>query len=345
VREVVIPPTLEGFRDAARRLIGAGVPPEDVVWRERDAPAAPGLFDAPSPEPPHPGPELMVPRPFVALAGAVVPRRDPERWRLLYSVLWRIARGDRDLMLRRDDPDLQRLRRLADAPDGSPSASPPGGERGSGSGSGSPAAHGAAPFVPATADLGELARAAASCRGCDLYRDATQTVFGKGPASARAVLVGEQPGDQEDLQGAPFVGPAGAVLDRALAEADLPRDQVYVTNAVKHFKFVRTPKRRLHQTPNSAEIGACRPWLLAELAILEPRVLVCLGASASKALLGDAFRITRDRGRFVEASYAPRVLATYHPSAVLRAEDPAGEKRIYDLLVTDLRLARSAIPG
>jgi uracil-DNA glycosylase family protein len=159
------------------------------------------------------------------------------------------------------------------------------------------------------------------------------------------VLVGEQPGDQEDLQGAPFVGPAGAVLDRALADAELPRDQVYVTNAVKHFKFVRTPKRRLHQTPNSAEIGACRPWLLAELAILEPRVLVCLGASASKALLGDAFRITRDRGRFVEASYAPRVLATYHPSAVLRAEDPAGEKRIYDLLVTDLRLAKSAIAG
>jgi DNA polymerase len=201
--------------------------------------------------------------------------------------------------------------------------------------------------VPATSDLSELARAAASCRGCDLYRDATQTVVGKGPATARAVLVGEQPGDQEDLQGAPFVGPAGAVLDRALGEAGLPRAEVYVTNAVKHFKFVRTPKRRLHQTPNSAEIGACRPWLLAELALLEPRVLVCLGASASKALLGDSFRITRDRGRFLGAgsAYAPRVMATYHPSAVLRAEDPAGEKRIYELLVSDLRLAASAIAG
>jgi DNA polymerase len=263
-------------------------------------------------------------------------------------VLWRIAAGDRDLMLRRDDPELQRLRRLADAP-GAPAATE-GAARGAdvaaGSGEdGQDSGHGAAPFVPATSDLGELARAAAACRGCDLFRDATQTVFGKGPATARAVLVGEQPGDQEDLQGAPFVGPAGAVLDRALVDAGLPREEVYVTNAVKHFKFVRTPKRRLHQTPNSAEIGACRPWLLAELSILEPRVLVCLGASASKALLGDAFRITRDRGRFLETStaYAPRVLATYHPSAVLRAEDPAGEKRIYDMLVSDLRLAKSAI--
>jgi DNA polymerase len=245
-------------------------------------------------------------------------------------------------MLRRDDPDLQRLRRMADAAPAVPAA--PSDAAGPGAAGEENSGHGAAPFVPATSDMGELARAATSCRGCDLYRDATQTVFGKGPSTARAVLVGEQPGDQEDLQGAPFVGPAGAVLDRALAEAGLLRGEVYVTNAVKHFKFVRTPKRRLHQTPNSAEIGACRPWLLAELAILEPRVLVCLGASASKALLGDAFRITRDRGRFLESSYAPRVMATYHPSAVLRAEDPAGEKRIYDMLVSDLRLAKSAIP-
>jgi len=343
VREVLIPPTLDGFRDAARRLIAEGVAPGEVLWRERDAAAPRGLFDAPDPEPPPPapgsGPELMVPRPFAALAAAVVPRRDPERWALLYSVLWRIAGGDRDLMLRRDDPDLQRLRRLADAP----------GEMPAGGAAlrvaEAETEQGAAPFVPVTGDLAELARAAASCRGCDLYRDATQTVFGKGPPGARAVLVGEQPGDQEDLQGAPFVGPAGAVLDRALAEAGLPRADVYVTNAVKHFKFVRTAKRRLHQTPNAAEIGACRPWLHAELSILMPRVLVCLGASASKALLGDSFRITRDRGRFLEASYAPRVLATYHPSAVLRAEDSAGEKRIYDLLVSDLRLAASAAAG
>jgi len=342
VREIVIPPTLEAFRDAARRLIAEGIPPAEVLWRERSAPEPRGLFDVPEAGPPPvSGPELMVPRPFAALASAVVPKRDPDRWRLLYSVLWRIALGDRDLMLRRDDPDLQRLRRLADAP---PEAAAPRSAPGAADADGEDG-HGAAPFVPATSDLVELARAAASCRGCDLYRDATQTVFGKGPSTARAVLVGEQPGDQEDLQGAPFVGPAGAVLDRALAEAGLPRADVYVTNAVKHFKFVRTPKRRLHQTPNSAEIGACRPWLLAELAILEPRVLVCLGASASKALLGDAFRITRDRGRFLDSGYAPRVMATYHPSAVLRAEDAAGEKRIYDLLVSDLRLAASAVAG
>jgi DNA polymerase len=157
------------------------------------------------------------------------------------------------------------------------------------------------------------------------------------------VLVGEQPGDQEDLQGAPFVGPAGEVLDRALGDAALPRETVYVTNAVKHFKFVRTPKRRIHQTPNSAEIGACRPWLEAELAILRPRVLVCLGASASKALLGPDFRITRDRGRFLQGRWAPKLLATYHPSAVLRAEDEAGQKRIYDLIVADLKLAAGAL--
>ena len=199
--------------------------------------------------------------------------------------------------------------------------------------------------MPATDDLEELSRAAKACRGCDLYRDATQTVFGQGPKSAKAALVGEQPGDQEDIQGAPFVGPAGAVLDRALTEAGLPRTEVWVTNAVKHFKFVRTPKRRLHQTPNSAEIEACRPWLAEEIRILRPKVLVCLGASASKALLGPQFRITRDRGRFLESSWAPKVLATYHPSAVLRAEDPASEARIYGLIVEDLKLAAEAIRG
>jgi len=204
---------------------------------------------------------------------------------------------------------------------------------------------GARPFVPATEDLEELSRAAKACRGCDLCRDATQTVFGQGPKSAKAALVGEQPGDQEDIQGAPFVGPAGAVLDRALTEAGLPRTEVWVTNAVKHFKFVRTPKRRLHQTPNSAEIEACRPWLAQEIRILRPRVLVCLGASASKALLGPQFRITRDRGRFLQSSWAPKVLATYHPSAVLRAEDPVSEARIYGLIVEDLKLAAGAIRG
>jgi uracil-DNA glycosylase family protein len=331
MRQVTIRPTLEDWRRAARRLIDERVPPEEVHWREAEEKrvAPPGLFDPPEPaavpEPePQGAPELRVPRAFLSLAQTAAASRDPDRWRLLYSVLWRIAAGDRDLLLRRDDADLRRLRDLADAaPTGS--------------------AGGAQPFVPPTSDLRKLAAAAASCQGCDLYRHATQTVFGRGPASARAVLVGEAPGDQEDLQGAPFVGPAGEVLDRALAAAGLPREELYVTNAVKHFKFVRTPKRRIHQTPNSAEMEACRPWLAAELSALSPRVLVCLGATASKALLGPGFRLMKERGRFLDSTLAPRVLATFHPSAVLRAEDEAGRSRVYETLVADLKLAAGVL--
>jgi len=333
VRVVTIPPTLEGWRGAARGLIEEGLEPADVLWRE--APASkgePGLFDAPPASEPAAAESaaspLKVPRAFLELAAAASFHRDPNRWELLYRILHRLSRGERGLLESSEDPDVERLRRLAAEARATGDA---------------PAAEGAAPFVPRTADLSELARAASGCRGCDLYRDATQTVFGKGPASARAVLVGEQPGDQEDLQGAPFVGPAGEVLDRALVEAGLPRDGVYVTNAVKHFKFIRTPKRRIHQTPNASEIGACRPWLEAELAILRPRVLVCLGASASKALLGADFRLTRDRGKFLESRWAPKLLATYHPSAVLRAEDDAGQQRIYGFLVADLKLAAEAL--
>jgi len=330
VKTVVIPPTFEGWRDAARRLIADDVSPADVDWREETPGAAsmsaPGLFDvvpaAPS--------AFRVPRAFLQLAGGAASHPDPTRWKILYAVLFRLAHGEPDLLASSQDADVNTLRRLAaEARDAVAVASP----------------GGAAPFVPATEDLDELSRAAKSCRGCDLYRDATQTVFGQGPKSAKAALVGEQPGDQEDIQGAPFVGPAGAVLDRALTEAGLPRTTVWVTNAVKHFKFVRTPKRRLHQTPNSAEIGACRPWLAEEIRILQPEVLVCLGASASKALLGAQFRITRDRGRFLESRWAPKVLATYHPSAVLRAEDPASEARIYGLIVEDLKLAAKAVRG
>ena len=203
---------------------------------------------------------------------------------------------------------------------------------------------GAGPFVPSleSATLGDLAAAAARCTGCDLYRHASRTVFGKGPADARVAMVGEQPGDQEDRQGAPFVGPAGEVFDRALAEAGLPRERLYVTNAVKHFKFVARGKRRIHQTPAAADIAACRPWVEAELALLEPEILVCLGATASRALLGPAFRLMRDRGRFVDSPWAPRTIATLHPSAVLRGEDEAAQGRLYALLRDDLRLvARS----
>ena len=304
-----------------------GVAPQEVVWRQpAEAPAAPTLFDAPAAteEPPAREPaapsDLIVPRAFVELARAVATHPDPGRWGLLYSVLYRLARGDKDLMLRRGDPDLERLRRLAE--EAPPMTSAPG----------------AAAFVPKTFDLEELRRASSACQGCDLYRHATQTVFGRGPASARAVFVGEAPGDQEDIQGAPFVGPAGEVFDRALVEAAIPREEVYVTNVVKHFKFVPTGKRRIHQTPGTVEIGACRPWLEAELAAIRPKILVCLGATASKALLGPGFRIMKERGRILKTPWAPKLLATLHPSAVLRAEDTAGQERLYGFLVTDLKL-------
>jgi DNA polymerase len=204
---------------------------------------------------------------------------------------------------------------------------------------------GARQFVPKDADsLEELRAAAESCQGCDLYRDATQTVFGKGPQTARAILVGECPGDQEDIQGAPFVGPAGDVLSRALVDADLPRADVYVTNVVKHFKFIRTPKRRIHQTPGTVEVGACRPWLEAELALIRPEMLVCLGGTAAKALLGPDFRIMKQRGQILTGTgWAPKAMATLHPSAVLRAEDSAGQERLYGMLVSDLRLVRREV--
>jgi DNA polymerase len=328
VREVVVS-SFESWRAAARRLLAQGVAPQDVVWRELEKPREnPTLFDAPAAtdvteEPSSPS-DLLVPRAFLELARAVAPHPDPERWGLLYSVLFRIAGGDRDLMLRRGEPELARLRRLAEE---APAASAPG----------------AGSFVPKTHDLEELRRAAASCQGCDLYRNATQTVFGVGPASAKAVLVGEQPGDQEDIQGAPFVGPAGEVLDRALAEARIPREDVYVTNVVKHFKFVQTAKRRIHQTPGTVEIGACRPWLEAELAAIRPEILVCLGATASKALLGADFRLMKERGRILKTPWAPKLLATLHPSAVLRAEDAPGQQRLYGFLLTDLKLVASEL--
>jgi uracil-DNA glycosylase family protein len=180
----------------------------------------------------------------------------------------------------------------------------------------------AEPFLPERRSLKALREASASCRGCPLHADATQTVFGAGRASARMVLVGEQPGDREDREGKPFVGPAGRVLDEALVEAGIERSEVYVTNAVKHFKWRQgRGKRRLHQRPAMEEIHACRPWLEAELAAIAPELVIGLGATAARALLGTAFRVTRDRGTFVESDLAPLVTATVHPSSLLRIDD------------------------
>ena len=198
-------------------------------------------------------------------------------------------------------------------------------------------------FIPSRASLAGLRKAARGCTACPLYKIGTQTVFGEGPGTARLMLIGEQPGDIEDQTGRPFVGPAGKLLDRALADAGLDRAQVYVTNVVKHFKWVQRGKRRIHKRPGSLEIVACRPWLEAEIALTEPQVIVCLGATASQALLGRSFRLTQERGRFVPSPLAPFVTATVHPSALLRQPDAESRRREYAVFVKDLRLAAGAI--
>ncbi len=197
----------------------------------------------------------------------------------------------------------------------------------------------------AGADLTRLAQLAAGCRACDLWRRGTQTVFGTGRHEARVMLVGEQPGDREDLAGLPFVGPAGQMLDRALADAGIDRERAFVTNVVKHFKWRPSGKRRLHERPNRAEVRACAPWLEAELALVRPDALVLLGATAAQALLGSSFRVTEHAGQAVESALAPFVIATLHPSAILRSRDASEREASYARLIDDLRLAAAALAG
>jgi uracil-DNA glycosylase family protein len=321
MRTVEIEPTFESWQAAARSLLRDSVPPTDVRWRETAKGAQPSLIaEAAAP----PG-VVKVPPQFLDVARRAAAASDPARWQLLYETLWRVVHENHDLLTDKRDPAIRRLAALA----ASPGVGPTGSES-------------AAPFVPAGAGVAELREAAARCTGCDLYRHATQTVFGLGAPRARIVMVGEQPGDQEDRQGAPFVGPAGEVLDRALAEVGIDRQSVYVTNAVKHFKFEMRGKRRIHQTPRANEIAACRPWLEAELAAINPAILVCLGATAARAIFGDSFRITKDRGRFAPTRWTPKTIATYHPSAVLRGQDEAEQARLYALLVEDLRTVAGA---
>ena len=201
---------------------------------------------------------------------------------------------------------------------------------------------GARRFAPASANptLPQLRAAATTCRGCDLYRNATQTVFGEGPRSARIMFVGEQPGDLEDQEGRPFVGPAGKLLAKALAEAGMTRKSVYLTNVVKHFKWKPRGKRRIHSKPSGYQIEACRPWLELELSAVRPRAIVLLGATAAQSLLGRAFRVTRERGKPIEGTpWAPVVVATMHPSSVLRAPDDERRHEQYGWLVSDLKVA------
>jgi uracil-DNA glycosylase family protein len=198
---------------------------------------------------------------------------------------------------------------------------------------------------PDTSSLVEMREASRECTACHLYKRATQTVFGEGPKSAPIMLVGEQPGDYEDVAGKPFVGPAGKIMDQALEEAGIDRKEVYVTNAVKHFKWEPRGKRRIHQKPNSREIAACRPWLEAELRLVKPKLLVCLGATAAQAIFGPSFRVTRERGKVLSSKFAPRVLTTVHPSSLLRQPDEESRQREYERFVIDLRAALKAASG
>lgn len=194
----------------------------------------------------------------------------------------------------------------------------------------------AAELIPARPSLPRMREAAAGCRACELWRSGTQTVFGEGTRNAEVMLVGEQPGDREDREGRPFVGPAGRVLDEALAAAGIDRRKAYVTNVVKHFRWRPSGKRRLHQTPRANQIEACRPWLEAELQVVRPKGLVCLGATAAKGLLGSSFRISRDRGQPVESDLAPVVIATAHPSSILRLRDEDERRMAREELIADL---------
>ncbi|HTK86854.1 MAG TPA: UdgX family uracil-DNA binding protein [Nitrospiraceae bacterium] len=201
-------------------------------------------------------------------------------------------------------------------------------------------ARSAADFIPSAPTLPNLRQAAKDCTGCDLYQRATQTVFGEGAAHAKIVFVGEQPGDQEDLQGHPFVGPAGRLLDKALVEAGIARDDVYITNAVKHFKWEPQGKRRKHKRPSAGEVGACRPWLASELNVIHPRVLVCLGATAAQSVFGKVIRINETRGQFMNTPWAPATFVTIHPSSIFRHRERVQQEAEYRQFVKDLTLVR-----
>ncbi len=466
--EVRLEGNFADWQKHARQLLLSQVPPDQIIWREEDEPQT-SLFSRENEEtlPPsrprehdHPKPVIKVSAPFISLAKKVAYHRDPLKWPVLYSVLWRITHENDDLLKVQTDGEVIQLLRMRDqvahdehhmhafvrfrkivrdgnevylawykpdhkivrlaAPffrerfasmrwsiltpdesmhwDGCRLLFTPGVERCPVDSqdeteqlwnlyykttfnparvnlklmrSHVPVRHwdqmpelaamastvsqagqrveqmlttqtglpGAQQFIPPTRTLSAMHQAVRACHGCELHKYATQAVFGEGPANARIMLVGEQPGEKEDLAGRPFVGPAGEVFDRALRDANLDRALVYVTNVVKHFAFVERGKRRLHRTPRYSEIVACRPWLEAELDQVRPQLLVCLGASAAKALFGSQFRLTEQRGRMLPSKFCEKTLVTYHPSAVLRAESPASGDRLFRLLVEDLRIA------
>ncbi len=309
MREVRIDPTFESWQSAARSLLREGIPPAEVEWNDGTMIQS-SLLTLSAPVAAEPVSEYRVPARFIELAHRAAGHQDPQRWAVLYRILWRIVRENHELLSLEHDRDVSRFLQLSEPT--------------------------ARPFVPQAQSVDALRDAVKDCRGCELYKYATQAVFSRGPESAQIALVGEVPGDQEDLRGAPFVGPAGEVLDRALAEVRLRREELYVTNAVKHFKFERVGKRRIHKTPSPIEVAACQPWLEAEMALVRPQIVVCLGATAARSMLGDQFRLMKQHGQWMETRWAPRTMATIHPSAVLRGDDPPAQERNYAILVEDL---------
>ena len=337
-----------GWRAAARTLRGRGVAPGEVAWTVDG-----GAWEA---EAPQPG-AFSVPREFVDLARAAIRRGAPEGFDLLYRLLWRLG-TEPQLLARRSDPEVARLHRLAGeagnhARDLSIPRTVPPVER--------QTADMTAPAEPSRrvvraaqkvardgaygmdvpTSLEDVVAGVDACRRCELWRDATQGVTGEGPAHARLMLVGEQPGDQEDLAGRPFVGPAGQVLDRALGEAGVPRDQAYVTNAVKHFKHELRGKRRLHKTPKAGEIHACRWWLDAERRLVRPRVIVALGATAALGVFGKPTPVVANRGKALQLPDQAQGVVTYHPSFLLRVPDEEVKAKAYAAFIRDLKLAWS----
>lgn len=305
----------ESWRAAARPFILAGIAPQEIEWTVGEAPL-------PTADPvPLPGHNISVPKAFFDLARVAIEHEDPNRFALLYALLY-IVSQDRTALNDRSDPLTARVEAMARDVNMAKVTS----SKGSNS----------------EAAWQSLREEAIGCTRCDLYKHATQTVFGEGPLDARLMLVGEQPGDQEDLQGRPFVGPAGQVLDRALEKAGVDRAQVYISNAVKHFKFEPRGKRRIHSKPNAGEISACRWWIDQERALVKPPVIVALGASAGQALLGKAVTISRMRGTPIPLEDGSECHITIHPSYLLRIDDKARADEEYHRFVDDLKMAHRA---
>jgi uracil-DNA glycosylase family protein len=337
------PHDFEDWRAAARALLIAGTPPDEVEWEARD-----DLFAAPVPEPATITSRAVgvVPQRFVALARIALFHRDPLRFGLLYRLLFRLQK-DRTLLEARSDPDVSRLYKLVDelraqkarAAEArnqlvAPMISPPAYETEASMGG------------KDAEDIKSLAEARAAvdeCRRCPLYEHATQAVFGEGPRTAEVMFVGEQPGDQEDLAGKPFVGPAGAVLDRALDKIGIDRQRVYVTNAVKHFKFEPRGKKRIHQKPNAGEIQACRFWINLEREFVRPKLIVAMGATAITSLMGKAASITSLRGKKLELPDGSNLLVTVHPSYLLRMPDREKAAEELKRFEADLRAVKAFI--